>query len=149
MCLHTAVEMGSVVGKVMEENFKKQQDFMVKNQEDMLERQIQMQNQMRERQAAMMIARSRDMFHWWMAFYTTIAVMGVAGFMKKKNPAPLLPLVPFGFVVGYQYDLAYRDKLQRCRAAAEKIMVEESDYIQLPHNLPTIESIDAARQKGK
>jgi hypothetical protein len=44
-----------------------------------LERQIQMQNQMRERQAAMMVARSRDMLNWWAAFYATIAVLGVAG----------------------------------------------------------------------
>lgn len=30
------VTMGSVVGKVMEENFKKQQEFMVKSQEEMV-----------------------------------------------------------------------------------------------------------------
>ena len=32
--------MGSVVGKVMEENFKKQQDFMEKNQEVMVNRRL-------------------------------------------------------------------------------------------------------------
>ncbi|XP_045158865.1 plasminogen receptor (KT)-like [Mercenaria mercenaria] len=141
--------MGSVVGKVMEENFKKQQEFMEKSQSEMLERQIQMQNQMRERQAAMMIARSRDMFQWWSAFYATLAVMGIAGFVKKKSPAALAPLVPFGFIVGYQYDLAYSTKMQRCRAEAERVMEQEGSYIQLPHNLPTLQSIDAARQKGK
>ncbi|XP_060565624.1 plasminogen receptor (KT)-like [Ruditapes philippinarum] len=141
--------MGSVVGKVMEENFKKQQVFMEKSQSEMLERQIQMQNQMRERQAAMMLARSRDMFQWWCAFYTTIAVMGIAGFAKKKNPAALVPLVPFGFILGYQYDLAYSTKMQRCRDEAERIMINEGSYIQLPNGLPTLKSIDAGRQKGK
>lgn len=132
----------------MEQNFKKQQEFMEKSQSEMLERQIQMQNQMRERQAAMMVARSRDMLNWWAAFYATIAVLGVAGFLKKKNPAPLIPLLPFGFIVGYQYDLAYHTKLERCREEAERIMEQESNFIQLPHNLPTLESIDAGRKKS-
>ncbi|KAL4236951.1 hypothetical protein ACF0H5_005337 [Mactra antiquata] len=138
--------MGSVVGKTMEENFKKQQAFMQQSQEEMLERQIQMQNQMRERQAAMMIARSRDMFQWWSAFYVTVAFFGLVGAAKKKNPTPLAPLIPFSFIVGYQYDLAYGDKMQRCREEAERVMSEESSYIQLPKGLPTIGSIDAARK---
>ena len=48
-----------------------------------LERQIQMQNQMRERQAAMMIARSRDMFTWFGSFYTLVLVGGLAGWVKQ------------------------------------------------------------------
>ena len=43
-----------------------------------LERQIQMQNQMRERQMAMMVARSRDMFQWFGAFYGTYAFVAIA-----------------------------------------------------------------------
>ena len=43
-----------------------------------LERQIQMQNYMREQQFAMQVARSRDLFQWWAAFYGTIGVLGTA-----------------------------------------------------------------------
>ncbi|KAH3697213.1 hypothetical protein DPMN_084703 [Dreissena polymorpha] len=139
--------MGSVIGKTMEENFKKQQEFMEKNQEVMLDRQIQMQNQMRERQAAMMVARSRDMLNWWGAFYVTVAFFGIVGFLKTKKPVPLIPLLPFSFIVGYQYDLAYGNKMQRCREEAERVMAEEGSYIELPRGLPTVQSIDAARNQ--
>lgn len=43
-----------------------------------LERQIQMQNQMREKQMAMMVARSRDLFQWFSAFYATYAFVAIA-----------------------------------------------------------------------
>ncbi|WAR23364.1 PLRKT-like protein [Mya arenaria] len=139
--------MGSILGKTMEDNFKKQQEFMEKNQEIMLERQIQMQNQMRERQASMMIARSRDLFAWFGSFYAICALAGVAGFAKTKKPGPLIPLVPLSFIFGYQYDLAYGTKMERCREEATRVLLEEGSLIQLPRGLPTIQSIDAARQK--
>lgn len=43
-----------------------------------LERQIQMNNAMRERQMAMQLARAREMFSWWATFYgiSTIAMIG-------------------------------------------------------------------------
>ena len=46
-----------------------------------MERQIQMQNQMRERQMAMMVARSRDLFMWFGSFYTLALLGGVAGYV--------------------------------------------------------------------
>jgi hypothetical protein len=42
-----------------------------------MERQIQMQNQMRERQMAMMVARGRDIFQWFGAFYGTYATLAI------------------------------------------------------------------------
>ena len=45
----------------------------------MIERQIQMQNQMRERQAAIMIAKSREMFYWLSTFYVLASVAMIRG----------------------------------------------------------------------
>ena len=46
-----------------------------------MERQIQMQNAMRERQMAMQIARGRDLFQWWAAFYSVAALGGILGWV--------------------------------------------------------------------
>ena len=46
-----------------------------------MERQMQMQNYMREQQMAMMIAKQRDMFHFWAAFYTCAFIGSIAGWV--------------------------------------------------------------------
>ena len=51
--------MGNLVGRAMEEQMVKQQEFMAENQRIMLERQIQMQNQMRERMVAAQVPQRR------------------------------------------------------------------------------------------
>ena len=56
--------MGNFMASAMEENFKKTQKFQMETQRIMLERQIQMQNQMRERQMAAQLARTRELFMW-------------------------------------------------------------------------------------
>ena len=53
----------------MDDNMKKQQEFMLEMNRIGMERQIQMQNQMRERQAAAQIAKAREMFYWLSTFY--------------------------------------------------------------------------------
>ena len=68
--------MGMVLGKTMDEQAQKQQDFMQEVQRVMLERNIQMQNEMRERLMAQQIARSREMFSWLASFYI-IATVGM------------------------------------------------------------------------
>ncbi|XP_021343577.1 plasminogen receptor (KT)-like [Mizuhopecten yessoensis] len=107
--------MGSIVGKAMDENMKKQQDFMLKTQQIQLERMIQMNNQMRERAMAAQVARARDMFNFYAAFYGLACIGGIAGFMRKKNPSAIAPLLPLTFVFMYQADMAYGDKLVRIR----------------------------------
>jgi uncharacterized iron-regulated protein len=67
--------MGMIMGKAMEKN----QEFMTENQSIMLERQIQMQNQMRERMMATQIARSREMFTWVGAFYVLSGIGMIRG----------------------------------------------------------------------
>ena len=67
------------MSKAMDENMKKQQEFMLEMNRIMIERQIQMQNQMRERQAAIMIAKSREMFYWLSTFYVLASVAMIRG----------------------------------------------------------------------
>ncbi|KAK3086540.1 hypothetical protein FSP39_019914 [Pinctada imbricata] len=141
--------MGSVIGKAMDENMKKQQDFMLQVNKLTMERQVQMQNQMRERQMAMMVARSRDLFMWYSSFYCVVLVGGVLGFMKTKKPTPIIPLVPLTFIFGYQYDLAYGTKMERMRAEADRILDTEMSLIDLPHGLPTFATIEMGRLKQK
>ena len=67
------------MSKAMDENMKKQQEFMLEMNRIIIERQIQMQNQMRERQAAIMIAKSREMFYWLSTFYVLASVAMIRG----------------------------------------------------------------------
>ena len=71
--------MGMFMSKTMDENMKKQQEFMLEMNRIGMERQIQMQNQMRERQAAIMIAKSREMFYWLSTFYVLASVAMIRG----------------------------------------------------------------------
>ena len=71
--------MGMFMSKAMDENMKKQQEFMLEMNRIIIERQIQMQNQMRERQAAIMIAKSREMFYWLSTFYVLASVAMIRG----------------------------------------------------------------------
>ena len=62
--------MGNMVmGRAMDENLKKNQEFMKEMQALTVERQIQMQNQMRERMAATQLAMARERFVWFGSFY--------------------------------------------------------------------------------
>ena len=95
--------MGSAVGKTMEDNFKKQQEFMLEmNRHNnitvviydkrtqlmyciariTLERQIQMQNQMRERMVAQQVAGAREMFLWLGSFYLLAGTGMIAAFAR-------------------------------------------------------------------
>ena len=56
--------MGNFVGKAMEDNLNKTQQFMLEMNRMTMERQIQMQNQMRERMMAQQMAKAREMFLW-------------------------------------------------------------------------------------
>ncbi|XP_013396673.1 plasminogen receptor (KT) [Lingula anatina] len=140
--------MGSILGKTVGDVMEKNQQFMLQSQQMQLERMLQQQNQMRERMMAMQIARAREMFWWWAAFYGIVVIGALAG-LKQKRLGGVIPAVPLTFIVGYQYDNAYMNKLERIRAMADKIMVDEHDMLSLPHGLPTFEDIEAARLNQK
>lgn len=141
--------MGNYVGKAMEENLAKQQQFMVEMGRITMERQIQMQDQMRERMMATQIARARDLFVWLGSFYGVAGGAMLAGFARTKNPRILAPLLPLTFVVGYQADMAYGTKMNRIKAEAENIVMYEKDLIEIPGGLPTLSTIDAGRMKAQ
>jgi len=140
--------MGNFIGKAMDDNMKKQQEFMLKTQELMLERQLAMQNEMRERQMAALIAKSRDYFMFWMTFYS-IAATGLTAGALKGNKKLFAPLVPLTIVTAYNWDISYGNKLERIREEANRILDEEHGLLELPHGMPSFSQVEAARLKQK
>lgn len=140
--------MGSYFGKSQQDdNFRKKQEFMLQLQRLQMERQIQLQNQMRERMVAMQIARSRELFYWLGTFYILATGAMIAGFRKTKKPITISALLPLTFIVLYQGDLAYGNKVQRITSEAENIMQFEEQLLHLPLGLPNFDSIEEGRQQ--
>ncbi|KAK7794364.1 hypothetical protein R5R35_007245 [Gryllus longicercus] len=137
--------MGTIITKSMEENLRRNQEFITEMNKITVERQIQMQNQMRERMTAMQIARARELLYWFGSFYALATLGMVAGFRRTRKPGVLIPLLPLTFITAYQADMAYGNKLHRLRAEAENIMQFETDLLELPCGLPTASTIDQAR----
>lgn len=125
---------------------KKQQEFMLLNSRLQMERQILMQNQMRERQMAMQIAWSREFLNYFSAFFTVATVGLTAGAIKRKKPFLLAPIIPLGFIFAYQMDSAYGTLIYRMRGEAENILTSERDRLDMPHGMPTFDSIEKARR---
>jgi len=132
----------------MEENFKKNQDFITEMNNIKIERQLQMRNQMRERQVALEIAKQRELFYWLGAFYFTSLVGAFTSYRYKRKISVLTPLVPLTFILAYQADLAYGNKLHRILVEAENIMQFEQELLELPLGVPTPASIDLKRMQN-
>ncbi|KAM9206243.1 plasminogen receptor (KT) [Dugong dugon] len=139
--------MGFIFSKSMSENMKNQQEFMLMNARLQLERQLIMQNEIRERQMAMQVAWSREFFKYFGAFFGIAAISLTAGAIKRKKPAFLVPIVPLSFVLTYQYDLGYGTLLQRMKGEAENILETEKSKLQLPRGMITFESLEKARRE--
>uniref|UniRef100_A0A8C7JUQ3 Plasminogen receptor, C-terminal lysine transmembrane protein n=1 Tax=Oncorhynchus kisutch TaxID=8019 RepID=A0A8C7JUQ3_ONCKI len=107
--------MGFMLSKSMDQNFKKQQEFMLHNARLQMERQILMQNQMRERQMAMQIAWSREFLKYYGTFFSLAALGLTIGAIKKKKPVLFAPVVPLSFVLAYQMDMGYGTLIYRMR----------------------------------
>ncbi|XP_029469559.1 plasminogen receptor (KT) [Rhinatrema bivittatum] len=138
--------MGFLLSRPMNENMKKQQEFMLMSSRLQLERQLLMQNQMRERQMAMQIAWSREVLKYYGTFFG-LAVLGLtAGAVKKKQPGLFIPVIPLSFIFAYQYDMGYGTFLRRMKGEAENILETEDALLALPHGMPTFESIEKARR---
>ncbi|XP_026728413.1 plasminogen receptor (KT) [Trichoplusia ni] len=137
--------MGNYFTVNMEENFKKNQEFIQTINKIKMERQIQLQFQLQERQMAMQIAKSRDTCLWFTAFYVTAAAGLLTGFRRTKRPYLLMPLIPLTFITLYNWDMAYGNKVHRIRMEAEHIMTHEADSLEWPCGLPTPSSIDLGR----
>lgn len=133
----------------MEDNLKKSQDFMKENQRLTMERQIQMQNAMRERMMATQIASGKDIFYFLATFYGLSSIGMFAGFLKTKKPAVMVPFLPLTFIVAYQADFIYGNKMDRIRDEAERIMREEAAMLRMAGGVPTFEELDEARKAAK
>ncbi|KAK7896268.1 hypothetical protein WMY93_021593 [Mugilogobius chulae] len=88
--------MGFLLSKSMDANLKKQQEFMLHNARLQMERQIMMQNQMRERQMAMQIAWSREFLKYFGSFFGVVSLGLSLGAIKKRKPGLLGPIIPLG-----------------------------------------------------
>ncbi|XP_013859309.1 plasminogen receptor (KT) [Austrofundulus limnaeus] len=138
--------MGFSLSKSVDANLTKQQEFMLHNSRLQLERQILMQNQMRERQTAMQIAWSRESLKYFGSFFAMATLGLTAGAIKRKKPGLLAPIIPLGFILAYQMDSAYGTLFYRMKEEAENIMASEQDRLDLPHGAPTFDSIEKARR---
>ncbi|XP_055488360.1 plasminogen receptor (KT) [Leucoraja erinacea] len=138
--------MGFFMSKSMDESLKKQQEFMAANSALQLERQMLMQNEMRQRQIAMQIAWSREAIKYFGTFFGLTTVGLTIGAMKKKSPRYLAPLVPLTFILAYQYDLAYGTLMIRMKDEAENIIDSEPTLLGMPKGVPTFETIEKARR---
>ncbi|XP_056370555.1 plasminogen receptor (KT) [Oenanthe melanoleuca] len=133
--------MGFVVSKAMNDSLKGQQEFMRLQ----LERQLILQNLMRERQTAMQIAWTREFLKYFGTFFGLAAVVLTTGAVKRKNPAVLLPILPLSFVFSYQYDMGYGTLLQRIKGEAENILDTQSSLLELPKGPLTFEDLEKIR----
>ncbi|XP_067839729.1 plasminogen receptor (KT) [Heptranchias perlo] len=138
--------MGFFMSKSMDESLKKQQEFMAANSALQLERQMLMQNEMRQRQVAMQIAWSREFIKYFGTFCGLATIGLTAGAMKRKTPGILAPIVPLSFVFAYQYDMAYGTLMTRMKDEAENIIDTERALLEMPKGVPTFESIEKARR---
>ncbi|KAL7046550.1 hypothetical protein ACKWTF_002637 [Chironomus riparius] len=126
-------------------SFEKNQQYINEINKMKLERWIQMQAQMKQRERAQEIAKNRELFIWMSAFYLIAGSGIMSKFFRVKRPAVLSPLIPMSFVLLYYGDLSYGTKLHRINLEAEMIMEHEKELLELPCNLPTVASIDSAR----
>lgn len=112
-----------------------------------LERQLTMQNEMRERQMAMQIAWSREFLKYFGTFFGLATVSLTTGAIKRKKPAFLIPIVPLSFIFTYQYDLGYGTLLQRMKREAEDILETEKAKLEMPKGMITFESLENIRRE--
>ncbi|KAF7268499.1 hypothetical protein GWI33_018379 [Rhynchophorus ferrugineus] len=141
--------MGNYFTVSMEEDFKKNQDFITEINNIKIERQVQMRNQLRERQVALELAKQRELFYWLGLFYITSVAGAIYSYRNKRKLSTLAPLVPLTFIYAYQADLAYGNKMRRILGEAERIMRYEEELLSLPLGVPTASSIDVKRMENE
>ncbi|XP_041974769.1 extracellular signal-regulated kinase 2 [Aricia agestis] len=115
--------MGSYLSINLEDQFKRNEKFLQSLNEIAMERQIQLKNQMAQRQRAMEIAKNRDIFLYSSTFFVAAAVGLFTGFRRTKRPYFLFPLLPLTFVNLYYYDLGYGNKMHRIRIICRRKII--------------------------
>jgi hypothetical protein len=135
--------MGNIVSSAVD----KQQEKMVQSQKDMLNRQIEMQQIMRERMMAVQIAGARDLLLFYGTAMAIVFPLLIVGSIKRKNPALLGPLIPLSFIGTYQYDWAYHTKAERIMKEAEHILHYERRFLHFPDGDISADIIDENFQR--
>lgn len=74
-----------------------------------------MHYQIKEREQAMELARTRELFFWLSGFYLTSFFVTVSYYQRFKRPVVFLPMIPLTFLCGYYADMAYGSKLHRIK----------------------------------
>ena len=128
--------------KTMEAQMEAQKEFQMEGQATMLKRQIAMQQLLMQRQMAMQVAKSREMFNWIAAFAGTVSFGLLAGAARTRNPKLLAPLLPMGFGTGYLYDMAHGTKMARIREDAARMIVEQDPMLSLPCGAVTFTEVE-------
>lgn len=70
-------------------------------------------------------------------------------YVKTKHPAVWFPLLPLSFVVGYQADMAWGNKMDRVIAEADRIVAKEQHLLEMPGPALSVSLIDQERKKSK
>lgn len=74
------------------------QEYIQEMNRNKMERWIHMNHQIKQREKALEIARNREFFLWWTAFYLVSLGGFISKFNRVKRPAVLTPLIPMTFV---------------------------------------------------
>ncbi|KAK2513886.1 hypothetical protein Q9233_015279 [Columba guinea] len=128
--------MGFVFSKSVNDSLKAQQEFMLMNSRLQLERQLLMQNQMRERQTAMQIAWTREFLKYFGTFFGLAAVGLTAGCFHSSLTQSILHPTTF---------LCYAVKAE-CLGEAENILDTQSTLLELPKGPLTYEDLEKIRR---
>jgi hypothetical protein len=111
-------------------------------QRAMIQRQLAMQLEMRERMLAAQVAGARDLVHWLLGTLAVVAPALVLGAARTGNRALLVPLVPLSVITAYNADFAYGGKPERITAEAERILRDERALFRLPGAPLTVDLLD-------
>ncbi|NXW48503.1 PLRKT protein, partial [Nyctiprogne leucopyga] len=144
--------MGFIFSKSMNDRLKAQQEFMVMNSRLQLERQLLMQNQMRERQTAMQIAWTREFLKYFGTFFGLAAVGLTTGYEFYFQIENVLGLFfyhagsSFCIITGSYFYPVTAQRLIRCQSEAENILDTQSTLLELPKGPITYEDLEKMRR---
>ncbi|KAI6651385.1 Stem/progenitor cells protein [Oopsacas minuta] len=136
--------MGLNIGKMMQDQLNKTQEFMIQQGQLTMDRQGVMQAEMFRKQAAIGVARAQDTALWFGSFTLCLAFGATAAFAKTKNKVFFGLLLPTTFITCYWIDLGYLNKMKRISSTAEDLL-KNHKTIALPGGALNFKEIEANR----
>ena len=82
---------------------------------------------------AFQIAMGRERFRYQAYFYSLAFFFLPIGAFKTKNPRLMIPLVPFSFIMAFQYDMLYGNMYIRATLEADRLIKEEPERFFMPN----------------